>query len=134
MSATHLFPCFFPSLHSSNHHLQEFKQSKFMNHSKGFNGISLQFSKKITKTQAQRESKELSKSNGFTFSVPSLKKLFLQAAVGVFALGFIDAGYSGDWSRIGVISKDVEAVLKVAAYFVVPLSVGLILFLSREKK
>ncbi|GLJ12941.1 hypothetical protein SUGI_0201230 [Cryptomeria japonica] len=105
-----------------------------MNHSKGFNGISLQFSKKITKTQAQRESKELSKSNGFTFSVPSLKKLFLQAAVGVFALGFIDAGYSGDWSRIGVISKDVEAVLKVAAYFVVPLSVGLILFLSREKK
>ncbi|KAL2455850.1 Tetratricopeptide repeat (TPR)-like superfamily protein [Abeliophyllum distichum] len=56
------------------------------------------------------------------FSEKSRKqnKILLQSAVGVFALGFIDAGYSGDWSRIGVISKDTEDLLKLAAFFVVP--------------
>ncbi|KAH9313636.1 hypothetical protein KI387_022263, partial [Taxus chinensis] len=40
--------------------------------------------------------------------------------------------YSGDWSRIGVISKEIEAILKMAAYFIVPLSVGLIFYSSRN--
>ncbi|RWV83839.1 hypothetical protein GW17_00054503, partial [Ensete ventricosum] len=29
--------------------------------------------------------------------------------------------YSGDWSRIGVISKETEDLLKIAAYLVTPL-------------
>ncbi|XP_028062325.1 uncharacterized protein LOC114265709 [Camellia sinensis] len=38
----------------------------------------------------------------------------------VLGLGFIDARYSGDWSRIGVISKETEDLLKLAAFVVVP--------------
>ncbi|CAN6581715.1 unnamed protein product [Malus baccata var. baccata] len=37
---------------------------------------------------------------------------FPRAAVAAFRLGFIDAGYSGDWSRIGAISKESEELLK----------------------
>nr|GMD27593.1 DNA-directed RNA polymerase subunit beta [Ipomoea batatas] len=48
------------------------------------------------------------------------KTLLAQSALGIFALGFIDAGYSGDWSRIGVISKESEHLLKISAFFVVP--------------
>lgn len=33
--------------------------------------------------------------------------------------------YSGDWSRIGAISKDTEELLKLGAYVVVPLCVAL---------
>ncbi|XP_020525681.1 uncharacterized protein LOC18438482 isoform X2 [Amborella trichopoda] len=44
------------------------------------------------------------------------KALIARTAIAVFALGFIDAGYSGDWSRIGAISKETEELLKVAAY------------------
>ncbi|XP_057420170.1 uncharacterized protein LOC130714282 isoform X2 [Lotus japonicus] len=53
-----------------------------------------------------------------------------RAAIGVFGLGFIDAG--GDWSRIGVISTQVEELLKLAAFLVVPLCVFLIVSLSNE--
>ncbi|KAK0571852.1 hypothetical protein LWI29_022626 [Acer saccharum] len=44
-----------------------------------------------------------------------------RVAVALFGLGFVDAGYSRDWSRIGVISEETEALLKVAAFVVVPL-------------
>jgi hypothetical protein len=37
--------------------------------------------------------------------------------------------YSGDWSRIGAISKDTEELLKLGAYAVVPLSLALIIWL-----
>ncbi|KAL5772987.1 hypothetical protein ACOSP7_012606 [Xanthoceras sorbifolium] len=55
-----------------------------------------------------------------------------RAAVAVFGLGFIDAGYSGDWSRIGVISEETEALLKVAAFVIVPLCFFLVFSISRE--
>ena len=35
------------------------------------------------------------------------------SAVALGFLGFVDAGWSGDWSRIGVISTQTEGVLKV---------------------
>ena len=31
------------------------------------------------------------------------------------SLGFIDAGYSGDWSRIGAISEETESALRALA-------------------
>ncbi|XP_062216438.1 uncharacterized protein LOC133916673 [Phragmites australis] len=60
------------------------------------------------------------------------KSVLLRSAVALFALGFVDAGYSGDWSRIGAISKDTEERLKLGAYVVVPLSVALVFSLSQD--
>ena len=40
--------------------------------------------------------------------------------------------YSGDWSRIGAISKDTEELLRLGAYVVVPLSLALIFSLSQD--
>ncbi|TVU47973.1 hypothetical protein EJB05_07591, partial [Eragrostis curvula] len=54
------------------------------------------------------------------------KSVLLRSGAALFALGFVDAGYSGDWSRIGAISKDTEELLKLGAYVVVPLSLALI--------
>ncbi|CAI8611318.1 unnamed protein product [Vicia faba] len=54
-----------------------------------------------------------------------------RAAIGVFGLGFIDAGYSGDWSRIGVITPQNEEFLRLAAFLVVPICV---LFIFRVPK
>ncbi|XP_058728588.1 uncharacterized protein LOC131600439 [Vicia villosa] len=54
-----------------------------------------------------------------------------RAAIGVFGLGFIDAGYSGDWSRIGVITPQNEEILRLAAFLVVPICV---LFIFRVPK
>nr|GEU29096.1 retrovirus-related Pol polyprotein from transposon TNT 1-94 [Tanacetum cinerariifolium] len=50
--------------------------------------------------------------------VNSSLKIVSQVGVAVLGLGFIDAGYSGDWSRIGVISKENEDLLKLAAFLV----------------
>ncbi|KAM1110915.1 hypothetical protein ACFX13_010324 [Malus domestica] len=55
-----------------------------------------------------------------------------RAAVAVFGLGFIDAGYSGDWSRIGAISKESEELLKISAFLVVPFCLFLIFSFSKE--
>ncbi|OEL33735.1 hypothetical protein BAE44_0005248 [Dichanthelium oligosanthes] len=60
------------------------------------------------------------------------KSVLLRSGVALFALGFVDAGYSGDWSRIGAISKDTEELLKLGAYVVVPLSLALIFSLSKD--
>ncbi|XP_062078480.1 uncharacterized protein LOC133782998 [Humulus lupulus] len=60
--------------------------------------------------------------------------LITQSAIAIFGLGFIDAGYSGDWSRIGVISKESEDLLKAAAFIVVPLCLFLIVNLSKQKE
>ncbi|CAA0814690.1 Unknown protein [Striga hermonthica] len=67
-------------------------------------------------------------------SLFSTKKILIQSAVGVFALGFIDAGYSGDWSRIGVISRGTEDLLKTAAFLVVPFCIYVIFYLSKGNK
>nr|XP_009588251.1 uncharacterized protein LOC104085841 [Nicotiana tomentosiformis]XP_016470547.1 PREDICTED: uncharacterized protein LOC107792822 [Nicotiana tabacum] len=92
-------------------------------------------SKHVTISYAKK--REISEnSTGQENSIFSLKiprKFLAQAAVGVFALGFIDAGYSGDWSRIGVISKESEELLKIAAYFVVPLCLYFIFSISNKK-
>ncbi|XP_028104492.1 uncharacterized protein LOC114303558 [Camellia sinensis] len=58
--------------------------------------------------------------------------ILTQSAVTVLGLGFIDAGYSGDWSRIGVISKETEDLLKLAAFVVVPLCLFLIFSFSKK--
>ncbi|GFP94801.1 hypothetical protein PHJA_001624500, partial [Phtheirospermum japonicum] len=62
----------------------------------------------------------------------SSSKILIQSAIGVFALGFIDAGYSGDWSRIGVISRGTEDLLKATAFLVVPFCIFVIFSLSRK--
>ncbi|CAJ1944881.1 unnamed protein product [Sphenostylis stenocarpa] len=40
------------------------------------------------------------------------RSILARGAIGVFGLGFVDAGYSGDWSRIGVITQQSEELLK----------------------
>ncbi|KAF6137896.1 hypothetical protein GIB67_014025 [Kingdonia uniflora] len=60
--------------------------------------------------------------------------LLAQSAIAVLGLGFIDAGYSGDWSRIGAISKESENLLKIAAFGVVPLCIFLMFSFSKEEK
>ncbi|KAL6645083.1 hypothetical protein ACP70R_016691 [Stipagrostis hirtigluma subsp. patula] len=62
------------------------------------------------------------------------KSLLLRSSVALFALGFVDAGYSGDWSRIGAISRDTEELLKLGAYVVVPLCLALIFSVSEDSK
>ncbi|KAJ6698681.1 DNA-DIRECTED RNA polymerase SUBUNIT BETA [Salix purpurea] len=68
------------------------------------------------------------------FPLRAPKNLLSQSAVAVFGLGFIDAGYSGDWSRIGVVSKESEDLLKVAAFVVIPLCVFLIFSISKKEQ
>ncbi|KAK9130297.1 hypothetical protein Sjap_010784 [Stephania japonica] len=60
--------------------------------------------------------------------------LLARSAVAILCLGFIDAGYSGDWSRIGVISRETEELLKIAAYVVVPLCLFLIFPIIKESE
>ncbi|KAI5414798.1 uncharacterized protein LOC127138470 [Lathyrus oleraceus] len=55
-----------------------------------------------------------------------------RAAIGVFGLGFIDAGYSGDWSRIGVITPQNEEFLRLAAFLVVPICVLFVFRVAKE--
>ncbi|XP_039136982.1 uncharacterized protein LOC120274507 [Dioscorea cayenensis subsp. rotundata] len=70
-----------------------------------------------------------------TFIRLGVPNVFLaRAAIAVFSLGFLDAGYSGDWSRIGAISKETEDLLKFAAYLVVPLCLLLIFSISDKDK
>ncbi|GMI97576.1 hypothetical protein like AT4G30845 [Hibiscus trionum] len=64
--------------------------------------------------------------------LPVSNTVLARSLVGLFGLGFIDAGYSGDWSRIGVISKDVEDLLKIAAFLVVPLCIFLVISFSKD--
>ncbi|CAL5391871.1 unnamed protein product [Camellia sinensis] len=68
------------------------------------------------------------------FSLRLSNTILAQSAVTVFGLGFIDAGYSGDWSRIGVISKETEDLLKLVAFVVVPLCLFLIFSFSKKQE
>ncbi|KAJ8767936.1 hypothetical protein K2173_020876 [Erythroxylum novogranatense] len=89
-------------------------------------------------TLPQAKKRELSGNSGtrqapiFTLRVP--RPVLVRSAITVFGLGFIDAGYSGDWSRIGVISKEVEHLLKIAAFLVIPLCIVLVVAISEEEK
>ncbi|XP_059455246.1 uncharacterized protein LOC132185495 [Corylus avellana] len=58
--------------------------------------------------------------------------ILARSVVALLGLGFIDAGYSGDWSRIGVISKETEDLLKLVAFVVAPSCIFLIFSFSRN--
>lgn len=50
--------------------------------------------------------------------------LLAEAAVLLGMLALVDAGYSGDWSRIGVIDKEMELMLQKLAQVLANLSFG----------
>ncbi|KMT14013.1 hypothetical protein BVRB_4g078420 [Beta vulgaris subsp. vulgaris] len=66
------------------------------------------------------------------FELKISNKIIAQSAIAILGLGFVDAGYSGDWSRIGVISRETEDVLKIAAFLVVPFCLFVIFSLARN--
>ncbi|XP_057462350.1 uncharacterized protein LOC130752568 [Actinidia eriantha] len=84
------------------------------------------------KRELGENSGKLKKEANFPFRVSISSTILAQSAVAVFGLGFIDAGYSGDWSRIGAISKESEDLLKLAAFVVVPLCLFLIVSFSKK--
>ena len=59
-----------------------------------------------TSTSSELSSLVASLSRSWWFRVP------LQGAVALIVLAAVDAAYSGDWSRIGAISKETEEALK----------------------
>ncbi|XWS73132.1 hypothetical protein CRYUN_Cryun02cG0099000 [Craigia yunnanensis] len=88
------------------------------------------FVTKMSKRKDVPESSRTQQPPNFLLRVSNT--ILARSVVAVFGLGFIDAGYSGDWSRIGVISKEVEDLLKIAAFIVVPLCIFLIFSFSSE--
>ncbi|XP_061966300.1 uncharacterized protein LOC133690122 isoform X2 [Populus nigra] len=87
------------------------------------------FATALAKRKEPSENSRSQEQPVFPLRVP--KNILSQSAAAVFGLGFIDAG--GDWSRIGVISKESEDLLKVAAFVVIPLCVFLIFSVSKEE-
>ncbi|KAK2646528.1 hypothetical protein Ddye_021723 [Dipteronia dyeriana] len=89
--------------------------------------------KSITTLAQKRDLSEISSTKEQQyFQIRVSNPILPRAAIALFGLGFVDAGYSGDWSRIGVISEETEPLLKVAAFVVVPLCILLIFSFSRE--
>ncbi|KAF8389258.1 hypothetical protein HHK36_025951 [Tetracentron sinense] len=86
----------------------------------------------VAKKQDFSENSKTQQEPFFSFKVSNI--FLARSAVAVFGLGFIDAGYSGDWSRIGVISRENEDLLKIAALVVVPLCLFLIFSFSKEQE
>ncbi|XP_056865842.1 uncharacterized protein LOC108854519 isoform X2 [Raphanus sativus] len=86
----------------------------------------------VTVVSKKRDFTEKPKPNGkrslLQIKVPNT--ILARSAVAVLGLGFIDAG--GDWSRIGVLSKETEELLKLAAFLVVPLCIFLGLSFSND--
>ncbi|XP_028086987.1 uncharacterized protein LOC114287741 isoform X2 [Camellia sinensis] len=66
------------------------------------------------------------------FSLRVSNTILAQSVVTVLGLGFIDAG--GDWSRIGVISKEAENLLKLTTFVVIPLCLFLIFSFSKKQE
>eukprot|EP00258_Populus_trichocarpa_P032982 XP_024449001.1 uncharacterized protein LOC112326027 isoform X2 [Populus trichocarpa] len=87
------------------------------------------FATALAKRKEPSENSRSQEQPVFPLRVP--KNILSQSAAAVFGLGFIDAG--GDWSRIGVISKESEDLLKFAAFVVIPLCVFLIFSVSKEE-
>ncbi|KAL4654453.1 hypothetical protein ACB092_01G379500 [Castanea dentata] len=91
--------------------------------------------KKLGITSAKkRDLSENSTQQENIFPLKVSNPILSRSVVAVLGLGFIDAGYSGDWSRIGVISKENEDLLKFAAFIVVPLCIFLIFSFSEESE
>lgn len=61
-------------------------------------------------------------------------EFWIQVAVVILTVGFVDAGYSGDWSRIGAISRETEAQLRIGAYLVVPVSAVLVWAIGKRRE
>jgi hypothetical protein len=59
---------------------------------------------------------------------------WVQSALILATLAYIDAAFSGDWSRIGVLSKETEANLRIGAYLVVPLTLASAWWLGKVLK
>ncbi|CAN1157719.1 hypothetical protein LINPERPRIM_LOCUS27349 [Linum perenne] len=101
----------------------------------------IQFRSTKSKQFAARRKDDSNKNNSsppqpdFRLKLPGnilIAKLVSSAAVAVFALGFVDAGYSGDWSRIGAISKETEELLKVASFLVVPFCALIVISIAKS--
>jgi hypothetical protein len=69
--------------------------------------------------RATPTSREVPLYPGSTQSLDIKIYYILEAAVLVGELGLIDAAYSGDWSRIGVISTEVELILQLVVKAVI---------------
>lgn len=61
-------------------------------------------------------------------------EFWIQVAVVILTVGFVDAGYSGDWTRIGAISRETEAQLRIGAYLVVPISAVLVWAIGKRRE
>ncbi|WOG97520.1 hypothetical protein DCAR_0416860 [Daucus carota subsp. sativus] len=95
------------------------------------NNIGRKFSRIITSAKREESyGKTDDKPSAFPIKVP--KKVLAQSVVAILGLGFVDAGYSGDWSRIGAISRETEDLLKLGAFVVVPLCLYFILSFSKK--
>ncbi|ESQ54113.1 hypothetical protein EUTSA_v10026581mg [Eutrema salsugineum] len=84
----------------------------------------------VTVVSKKRDFPEKSNGKRPVLQIKVPNTILARSAIAVLGLGFIDAGYSGDWSRIGSISKETEELLKIAAFLVVPLSIFLALSFS----
>uniref|UniRef100_A0A7C8Z6F7 DUF7887 domain-containing protein n=1 Tax=Opuntia streptacantha TaxID=393608 RepID=A0A7C8Z6F7_OPUST len=64
-------------------------------------------SQKSTKISARKQDFPQNSETGKKSLIESKfsNRILAQSAIAVLGLGFVDAGYSGDWSRIRVISK-----------------------------
>ncbi|XP_058081262.1 uncharacterized protein LOC131229341 isoform X1 [Magnolia sinica] len=82
--------------------------------------------KYISKFSKKEDTSENPKSQDSVFPLKVSNVFLARSAIAVLGLGFIDAGYSGDWSRIGAITRETEEMLKVAAYLVAPMCLFLI--------
>ncbi|KAJ4767460.1 DNA-directed RNA polymerase subunit beta [Rhynchospora pubera] len=80
------------------------------------------------------ESAKQANSDSISSSFKLSKSLIARAGVVLFALGFIDAGYSGDWSRVGVITRESEELLKFAAFFVIPLCILVTISIPKDDR
>ncbi|KAL0559174.1 hypothetical protein IC582_003764 [Cucumis melo] len=88
----------------------------------------------ITSAKRTQDSDSTSSTQPNQFKFPSLRvsnPLLARSVVSVLGLGFVDAGYSGDWSRIGAITKETEELLKIGAFLVVPFCVFLVFSFSK---
>ncbi|EOA17690.1 hypothetical protein CARUB_v10006060mg [Capsella rubella] len=90
------------------------------------------FANGFTIVSKKREFAEKSNEKRTVLRIKVPNTILARSAIAVLGLGFIDAGYSGDWSRIGVVSKETEELLKIAAFLVVPLCIFLTLSFSDD--
>jgi hypothetical protein len=99
---------------------------------------SVKQSRKVQVCAQKGESKDVEAKGNFSgiatpqfFQRPSF---WVQSALVLATLAYLDAAFSGDWSRIGVLSKETEANLRIGAYLVVPLTLASAWWLGKVLK